>query len=705
MRTSNSMRWLVVVAGAVMLLAVAAACSSETIEVPGETVVVKEEVIKTVEVPGETVVKEVIKEVQVPGETVVVKEEVVKEVMVPGETVVVEKEVVKTVEVPGETVTVEVVKEVMVPGETVVVEKEVVKTVEVPGETVVVTKEVAVPVEVVREVPGKNYVTDPTTGKVVSAPEYGGTITPWAGAGWTQFASDPYFAYPHVKISGVNEKLGIPNWGIDRDVWDLTAAYYPESYMIGLLAESWERPDPLTIIFNIRKGVNWHNKAPMNGRELTADDVLYNFHRMLGMGDFADAGPSPFGGATQLTGIPFESITATDKYTMVVKLKEPYLDALGVMLGNHFTFIMPPEVIEQHGDTQDWRNLVGTGPFELTDVVDGSSMTYVKNPDYYGFDEKYPQNRLPYVDQLKVQEFPELASVIAALRSGKLDYIHYVPDLDAVLSLKRTNPEIATPSILFRSQSSFAPNLSVPPFDDINVRRAMQMALDNETAVATYWKGQADATPYGYQGVKGYYIPFEEWDEEVKQYYRYDPEAAEKLLDEAGYPRGSDGIRFKTTLQMGPNLVLDFAEIAAAYWAEIGVDVEIEVLTQAESIERRDSRINKGMVGSVGGSLYDPVAFVGHLRSDSTWNRGIHQWPEVDAMVDAALAATTIEEQQRLIKEADMYMIEKNWQIWGPRNPTFMLAQPWLIGYNGELGHWAVGDMWTIHSASGLIVS
>ena len=125
MRISTSMRWLVVAVSAAMLLAVVAACSAETIEVPGETVVVKEEVIKTVEVPGETVVKEVIKEVMVPGETVVVEKEVIKEVQVPGETVVVKEEVIKTVEVPGETVTVEVVKTVEVPGETVVVEKEV----------------------------------------------------------------------------------------------------------------------------------------------------------------------------------------------------------------------------------------------------------------------------------------------------------------------------------------------------------------------------------------------------------------------------------------------------------------------------------------------------------------------------------------------------------------------------------------------------
>ena len=154
MLTSTSMRWLVVAVSAAMLLAVAAACSSETIEVPGETVVVEKEVIK--------------------------------EVMVPGETVVVEKIVTETVEVPGETVTVEVVKTVEVPGETVVVEKEVVKTVEVPGQTVVVEK------EVVKEVPA-GYVTDPTTGEVVEAPQYGGTFT-YHTTQLPQAMADPYLA-------------------------------------------------------------------------------------------------------------------------------------------------------------------------------------------------------------------------------------------------------------------------------------------------------------------------------------------------------------------------------------------------------------------------------------------------------------------------------------------------------------------------------
>ena len=325
MRTSNSMRWLVVALSAAMLLAVAAACSSETVEVPGETVVVEKEVIKEVMVPGETVTVEVIKEVEVPGETIVVKEEVVKEVMVPGETVVVEKEVVKTVEVPGETVTVEVVKTVEVPGETVTVE--VVKTVEVPGETVVVEKEVVKVVEVpgperivVKEVPGKKYVTDPVTGRVFSAHEYGGTLTPAQGHD-RDTNGDPYVSiYAHQLVSRiVNEKLGALDWALDRDAYFFnTGSMVPVWTQRGVLAESWEQPDDKTIIINVRQGVHWHDKAPMNGRELTAKDVEWTFRRYLGRWEFADAGPGVYTG--DMGELPWESIEATDDYTVAFKL-------------------------------------------------------------------------------------------------------------------------------------------------------------------------------------------------------------------------------------------------------------------------------------------------------------------------------------------------------------------------------------------------
>ncbi|MDE0024785.1 MAG: ABC transporter substrate-binding protein [Spirochaetaceae bacterium] len=536
----------------------------------------------------------------------------------------------------------------------------------------------------------KQYVTDPTTGKVVVAPQYGGTLT----AGNTSTIgsggpNDPYFGNPWGPGgTAVNERLGIGNWGIDRDVFEFKLAFVPLSALTGRLAESWEiSPDGLTYTFHIRQGVNWQNKAPMNGREFTADDVVFNFHRYLGLGDFTEAGPSTYSGAASFISIPFESVTATDKYTVVMKLKEPQLDALEIILNDPATNILPPEVIEQHGEYQDWRILVGTGPFMVTDLVEESSITWTKNPDYWGYDEKYPQNRLPYVDQLRRLVIPEEGTIMAALRSGKLDFRMHAPsDIDSIESLQRTNPEIAAHPIYFRSSDSFAPNHRVPPLSDLNVRRAMQMALDNETVARTYWKGWADPTPHGLVGLTGYFIPFEEWDEEVKQYYRYDPEAAEKLLDEAGYPRGADGIRLKTALNHHPGAGLDYAEIAASYWAEIGVEVKIDAGSAPEWVEKISSRTYQGMHSAIAGAGYAPLLMAGWYHSDAgpIGNRGGSQWPEMDAMVDAALAATTEEEQKRLIAEADMYAIEKHWLIFGPKTASFHFAQPWVIGYSGE---------------------
>ena len=383
----------------------------------------------------------------------------------------------------------------------------------------------------------KEYVTDPTTGQQIAAPEYGGTFTyVWQNL---QTKIDNYPTRHGDPVQGgVTEMLSIADWGIERSVYDHKSRPTPVWAMRGQLAEGWEQPDETTIIFPIRRGVHWHDKEPMNGRELTPDDIVYNFHRYLGLGKWAEAGP-----ISQYRTLPIESVTATDDWKVVFKLHTPQLTALAALLDDYPNHIMPPEVIEEHGGIDDWKLLVGTGPFELTGYVEDTSATWTKNPNYWGFDEKFPDNRLPYVDEIRALIMPDAATRISALRTGQVDYLGWSGDtaitIDQMRGLSQTNSEMAFLPYSYRSNAtSFAMDIDKTPFDDIRVRRAMQMALDLETVNDSYFDGWAKWKPQGLigDGAVDYFIPFDEWPAEVKKGYEYNPEGAEQLLEEAGYP-------------------------------------------------------------------------------------------------------------------------------------------------------------------------
>ena len=258
----------------------------------------------------------------------------------------------------------------------------------------------------------------------------------------------------------------------------------------------------------------------MNGREFTADDVVFNFHRLLGLGDFAEAGPSPFTYERPPLG---GSVTATDRYTVVIKLAEPSSGALGQYLGIGLTYINPPEVIKEHGDMKDWRNLVGTGPYMLTDWTEGSSMTLQRNPDYWKDDEKYPGNRLPYIDEIQgliileeatysggTAHRPRLISWVA-LPVGVSD----IASVEVLDSLQKSNPEIVLqawwePFGKFVCRLTRASRRSTTS----GCARAMQMAIDLEGIDRRRLPGHFDAwQPQGIigEGVSGYFTPFEEW--------------------------------------------------------------------------------------------------------------------------------------------------------------------------------------------------
>ena len=197
----------------------------------------------------------------------------------------------------------------------------------------------SVPAEPEPAMAGKEMVRN-VWGDEVDKPRYGGTIPIASTVDWQTF--DPWYGgYAHIMLFHVLDRPAQMNWALSPDEYDWTrSGKLSLELMAGALAESWEQQDSTTIILNIREGVNWHDKAPMNSRELIASDYVFSLHRMMGMGEFAEAGPAPEAGGLLELGI--ESVEATDDFTVEIKTSEFNILALETSLN---VLVQPPDVI------------------------------------------------------------------------------------------------------------------------------------------------------------------------------------------------------------------------------------------------------------------------------------------------------------------------------------------------------------------------
>ena len=424
-----------------------------------------------------------------------------------------------------------------------------------------------------------------------------------------------------------------------------------------------------------------HDKPPMNGRGFNAKDVEYSFHRVYGLGSgFIE--PTDYANSSLASVL--ESVTATDDRTVVFKLREPSLDSLTTILDHPAHLSFPRR--SSRNTAICWSNVVGTGPYELTNVVEGQSIGWTKNPNYSRSDEKYPEYRLPYADELRAIVIPESANRLAAIRSGSIDIIGYggfsqITSINQVESLKKTNPDIQLWPWAWQSKNAYVLNTTKPPFNDIMVRKAIQMALDHKMISDTHFKGHGFWKPRGIVDIPWYSVPFEEWPDEMKQYYTYDPEGAEQLLDEAGYPRGPDGIRFKTEVLLHQQVDIFNIELTDDF-AKIGVEVESQV---AESIEFSSlvGEHDYSMASAGSGYSVDPIYALSLLRQKGWPGNGD---PEFERLYEAAQRAGTFEERQTSVQEVNMFVTAQHWLLWGTKAPSFNVNHPWVKGYNGESG-------------------
>jgi len=482
--------------------------------------------------------------------------------------------------------------------------------------------------------------------------------------------------------------------------FDNRAVSSPDAMMGPTLVESVEKPSPEVWILNIRQGMHWQpvdSEAGrlMNSREVTADDIVWAYERAV---------HSPDGAIQVLQPRVAEAFkiekTGPWQVTFTTPV-QPITAQWWVIEGGGYGFLHPREVVETYGDLNDWRNTVGTGPWMITDYVEGSMVTYKKNPNYWGIDPVGPGkgNQLPYADKLLRLIIPDMSTTLAALRTGRLDLMSGI-SIDDAQQIIDTAPDIDyeeyLPDGFGGSAVMFNLADKTKPWADVRVRQALMMATDYDTIVNDIFKGKAEKdyilVDPNFTGAG--YKPLSTMAESVQEVYRYNPEKAKQLLTDAGYPAG-----FKAELLV-PNTttLMDYAALFKDMWSK--VDVELDIVpketgvltaTVTRSFDWTDMVYGSvgGSPGSFGFSLY---TYFGYYRGDNRLQFASRTDPggDPDPIIEAAFAKT----QENIyvnwpaayeaVEEIRPYLIEQAFKIPFPLPNLYSFWWPWMKNTYGQ---------------------
>ncbi|MFC1919107.1 ABC transporter substrate-binding protein [Chloroflexota bacterium] len=508
-------------------------------------------------------------------------------------------------------------------------------------------------------------------------PQYGGKVTllgfyverepiSWDPADASGFID--YYCSPYMEklVMGDLQKgpRGTNEWPFN------VVSFTPNEMLTGNLAESWEMPDALTLVVHMRKGIKWQAKpGVMAARELTAEDAAFSFNRYLN-------GPKR-ASATSFV----DSVTATDKYTLVFKFNEFSANWGTAIFFGRASLIYPPELVD--ADITDWRNAVGSGPFMLTDYVSGASVTYEKNPTYWNTEtidgKEYP---LPFVDSLHLPIILEESTRVAALRTGKADIMNFGTYKYAE-SLEKSNPDLQMWAVPPGKCRRIFMRTDTEPFDDIRVRQALNMAVDNQAIFNSVHGGVGNLLGYLFSSAwtENVYTPLEKLPEDARMLFEYHPEKAKQLLAEAGYPNG-----FETFLECASLAEdTDIAAMVVSYWQDIGVECEIRPMASQVLYSLYTKKNHTGMVMYPSTGNGDPInqlrlqGFPGAKLNGSIVNDP--EFTEALLKIEGTVDST---ERNALIKQLNVDFISKAYYVGLPEAYGYRYAQPWIRNYYGE---------------------
>lgn len=434
------------------------------------------------------------------------------------------------------------------------------------------------------------------------------------------------------------------NWSMIKSLFDGLMDYVPGTTELRPgLAESYTiSEDGLVYTFRLRPGVKFHN-----GREVTAEDVKYSLDRVTNpetqspgagffgaIAGFEDAGPGGLSG-----------VEVIDPLTVRITLSRPDATFLHVMALN-FASVVPREAVEAAG--QDFgKQPVGTGAFRLKEWTLGQRLVFERNPDYW-------RPGVPLLDEIVFEVGQEPVVALLRLQKGEVDlpgdgippakFVEVMNDPAQAARVVRGG-QLHTGYITM--------NVTIPPFDRLEVRRAVNMAINKERIIQIINGRAVPANQPLPPSMPGY----------VKDYegYPYDPEQAKRLLAEAGLAGGFETELYVMNTDPNPRIAQAIQQDLAA----IGIRASIKNLAQANVIEAGGAG-TAPMIWSGGmawiADFPDPSNFYGPILGcagavEGGWNWAKFCDPELDAKaVEADSISDPARAEERLGLWSEIYM-------------------------------------------------
>lgn len=426
-----------------------------------------------------------------------------------------------------------------------------------------------------------------------------------------------------------------------------------EGNYVPYLAESWEvSDDGLQYTFKLKENILFHDGTPC-----TAEDFVYTFTRAMD-----PEIESPQAGTILQ---PVDTVEAVDEYTLVITLKEPFFSFIEALAKNTgFLMPIPQQAVEAMGD-EFARNPISVGPWKFKEWATGEKVVLERNPDF-NWGPEFAHDGPVFLETLEFRIVPDPATIVAGLESGGLDYAGLVEPKDiprleesGLFTISAALTQGMWPYMYFPNDAA--------PFTDINVRKAMNYAINREAMIALLANEQA-VPQYGplTESQIGYWPGVEEIA------YTYDPEMAVQLLEESGYAMGDDGIMEKDGEKLAFTVSCmdrfsSLAEVIKDQFSAVGIDLTIELLDGGIVFEKLTSHT---FDFSIGGwtqpeadlmySMFHSTAFGGQNIFYTAVFPDLAEavYPELDDMLLKTRTTTDPAERQEYVTQAQEFIVE-----------------------------------------------